>query len=94
MIIVGSLRVELYLSDCQSLKDRRSVLRSLMDRLRNKFHVAVAELSQQPKWQYAEIGIACVSNSEGHVREMLQNILRFIEGNIYGEVIAHDLDVY
>ena len=93
-IIVGSLRLELYLGDSQSLKDRRRILRSLMDRLRNKFRVAVADLSEQPKWQFAEVGVSCVSNSESHVREILQNVLRFVDGNVYAEVIAHDLEVY
>jgi len=94
MLIVGSLRLELYLSESESLKDRRRILKSIMDRLRNKFRVAVADLSEQPKWRYAEIGVSCVSNSEAHARDILQNVLRFVEGNLYGEVVCYDIEVY
>jgi len=93
-IIVGSLHIEMFLSESESLKDRRRVVKSIMDRLRNKYKVAVADLSEQPRWRYAEIGVSCVSNSEAHVRDILQNVLRFVEGNLYGEIIHQQLEVY
>jgi uncharacterized protein len=72
---VGLLILELHISDAQSLKDKRHVLRSLKDRLREKFNVAVAELDHLDLWQRSTVGIATLSNEEQHVEESLQRVL-------------------
>ncbi len=72
---VGLLTLELHIPDAQSLKDKRQVLRSLKDKLRREFNVAVAELEHHDAWQRSVIGIVTLSNEEKHVREMLQKVL-------------------
>ncbi len=72
---VGLLTLELHIPDAQSLKDKRQVLRSLKDKLRREFNVAVAELEHHEAWQRSVIGIVTLSNEEKHVREMLQKVL-------------------
>ena len=72
---VGLLTLELYIPDAQSLKDKRQVLRSLKDRLRREFNVAVAELDHHDAWQRSVIGIVTLSNEEKHVSEVLQKVL-------------------
>jgi uncharacterized protein YlxP (DUF503 family) len=72
---VGLLTLELYIPDAQSLKDKRQVLRSLKDRLRREFNVAVAELDHHDMWQRSVVGIVTLSNEEKHVAEMLQKVL-------------------
>ena len=72
---VGLLTLELHIPDAQSLKDKRQVLRSLKDRLRRDFNVAVAELEHHDTWQRSVVGIVTISNEEKHVREMLQKVL-------------------
>jgi len=72
---VGLLTLELYLPDAQSLKDKRQVLRSLKDRLRREFNVAVAELDHHDVWQRSVVGIVTLSNEEKHVAEVLQKVL-------------------
>ena len=54
---VGLLTLELHIPDAQSLKDKRQVLRSLKDRLRRDFNVAVAELEHQDTWQRSVVGV-------------------------------------
>ncbi len=54
---VGLLTLELHIDDAQSLKDKRQVLRSLKDRLRAKYNVAVAELEYHETWQRSVVGI-------------------------------------
>jgi len=60
---VALLTLELSIEHAQSLKDRRQVVRSLKDRLRAKFNVAVAELDSSNLWNRATIGVASVSGS-------------------------------
>lgn len=70
-VVVGLLSVELHLPMCQSLKDKRMVLRSLKDRLK-KLNVAVAEVEHLDRWQRAGIGIVGVSNGADHVQQVLE----------------------
>ena len=72
---VGLLTLELHIPDAQSLKDKRQVLRSLKDKLRREFNVAIAELDHHDAWQRSVVGVVTLSNEEKHVREMLQKVL-------------------
>ena len=72
---VGLLTIELHIPDAQSLKDKRQVLRSLKDKLRRDFNVAVAELEHHDTWQRSVVGIVTISNEEKHLREVLQKVL-------------------
>ena len=72
---VGLLTLELHLPDAQSLKDKRQVLRSVKDRLRRQFNVAVAELEHHDVWQRSVVGVVTISNEEKYLREVLQKVL-------------------
>jgi uncharacterized protein YlxP (DUF503 family) len=50
-----------------------------LQRVRNKFEVAAAEVGTLESWQVATIGVSCVSNSARHAEEVLENVRRFIE---------------
>ncbi len=76
---VAAARISLHIPASQSLKDRRRVLRSLIDRANSKFNAAVAEVGGQDTWQMAEIGVSVVSSNSTHARERLDNTVRFIE---------------
>src|SRR5580700_632977 len=72
---VGLLTLELHIPDAQSLKDKRQVLRSLKDKLRRQFNVAVAELDHHDVWQRSVVGVVTLSNEEKHLKEVLQKVL-------------------
>jgi uncharacterized protein YlxP (DUF503 family) len=72
---VGLLTLELHIPDAQSLKDKRQVLRSLKDKLRREFNVAVAELDHQDMWQRSVVGVVTLANEEKHVQQSLQQVL-------------------
>jgi uncharacterized protein len=78
-MVVGSLTVSLHIPESHSLKEKRMVVRSLTDRLRRTFNVAVAEVADQDAWQVATIGVVCVSADARHADEMSQKVLRYIE---------------
>ena len=75
---VLALEIELRLAACHSLKNKRAVLRPIIDGLRNRFTVAVAETNRQDEWQRATIGLAAVSGTPGHASEMMDEAERFV----------------
>ena len=77
-IIVGLCTVELFIPESQSLKDKRQVLLSLKDRLREKFNLSVAEVDGQDLWQKAVLGLACVANEGRYVNQVLDQSLNMI----------------
>jgi len=79
-VIVGALLLRLHLPEARSLKDKRQVVSSLMSRLRNRYGVSVAELSDLDVWQSATLGVACVSSSESVCRRLLGDLERWVEG--------------
>jgi len=93
-MIVGVCRVTLRLPENGSLKDKRQVVRSLTQRLRNKFNVAVAEVDDNDRWQIATIGVTCLSNDARHAQEQLDTIITFIERTrLDAELIDAEVDV-
>ena len=85
---VGLLTLELHIPDAQSLKDKRQVLRSLKDKLRRDFNVAVAELEHHDVWQRSVVGVVSISNEEKHLREVLQKVLEEAD-RILGSILVN-----
>ncbi len=73
---IAYLTLELRIEGAQSLKDKRQVLRSLKDKLRNGFNVAVAELDANDLWQRATIGVVSISGSQDYLQGLMQNVER------------------
>ncbi len=71
---IASLILELHIEAAQSIKDRRQVVRSLKDRLRTSFNVAVAELDNAELWNRATIGVVSVSNSRDYLDGLMKNV--------------------
>ena len=86
-MIVSSLTVRLYAPTCHSLKDKRMIVKSLVQRARNKFNISIAEVDEQDYYQTIVIGAACVSGSRAQTNAVLGQVLRFIEDNSGAEVV-------
>ena len=80
-MIVLAGTIELHLPGIGSLKDKRGSLKSLMNRVRKTFNVALAEVGLNEVWQSASVGFAIVSTSSTHAEAVLDNILGWIERN-------------
>lgn len=76
---IGTARVALYLDGNHSLKGKRIVVKSVVQRIRNRFNVAVAEIDTQDAWHVATLGIVCVSDDPRHSNEMLSKVIDFVE---------------
>jgi hypothetical protein len=75
---VASLRLELHLRDVHSLKEKRAVLRPILEGARRRYAVAAAEVDHQDLWQRAAIGLATVSGTAGQAHEVLDAVERFV----------------
>jgi len=75
---IGWLELDLLLGDVHSLKQKRAVLRPVLDGIRARYPVAVAETDHQDRWQRAEIGVAAVSASARVAREVVDEVERFV----------------
>jgi uncharacterized protein YlxP (DUF503 family) len=71
---IAFLTIELRIEGAHSLKDKRQVLRSMKDKLRNGFNVAVAELDATDLWQRATIGVVSISGSQDYLQGLMQNV--------------------
>lgn len=75
------------LHDVQSLKEKRSIIKSIVTRLKQRFNVSVAELDFQDVWQRAMLGIAVVTNSRKKAEQELQKAIKMIESDTRIEII-------
>lgn len=75
---VAAMRIEMRLPDLHSLKEKRGVLKPIIEGARRRHGAAVAEVDHQDQWQRATIGVAVVSSSPGHAEAMLDEIERFV----------------
>lgn len=78
-MFIGVIKVCLHLSEPQSLKDKRRIIKGLTDRIKNKFNLAVAETGRMDSWNNSELGIVCISNEASHVDSMLSRAINYIE---------------
>jgi uncharacterized protein YlxP (DUF503 family) len=92
-MIVGSLRCRLLLRQSRSLKDKRQVVNSIKDRLRNQFNVSVAEVEGQDHRQLVVLGFAMVSNETHPVKTTLGQIVEALRCHPVAELIDHEMDV-
>jgi len=79
-VVVGLITWELHLAACQSLKEKRHVLKSLKDRLHNRFNVSAAETDHHDLWQRAELSACVVSTDREHAEQVLREADRLVEG--------------
>jgi len=80
-MVVGTCVLVLSIPEAHSLKDKRSVLKSMLEGMRNRFNVSAAEVDENDTWRRAVIGIACVSNSQPFSNQVLNKVVDWVEAN-------------
>jgi uncharacterized protein YlxP (DUF503 family) len=88
-MVVGMCRVVLALPWNDSLKGKRSVVKSVVERARLKFHVAAAEVADLDQHRRATLGFAVVSNDARHARSVLDKLVSFVAGATQAQLIDH-----
>jgi uncharacterized protein YlxP (DUF503 family) len=93
--MIAYLMLEIRIEGAHSLKDKRQVVRSVKDGLRNHFNVAVAEVEASEAWQRATIGVVSISDSRDYLDGLMRNVERHatrVANNAGGEVTDSFLD--
>jgi len=86
-VFVLALEVEAHLPQARSLKDKRQVLRSILDTARSRFAVAAAEVDHQDRWQRTTLGFATVSGSSSHATDVMDEVERLVWSQAGLEVV-------
>ncbi|MBN1918541.1 MAG: DUF503 domain-containing protein [Verrucomicrobia bacterium] len=90
-MVIGLLELELRIPEAQSLKDKRAVVRSLRDRIRNRFNVSVAEVDGGDAHQHGLLGVAHVSNEQKFSNQVLSQIVNLVENERNVELVDYRL---
>ena len=91
---IGLVTLEIHIPDARSLKDKRQVLRSLKDRLRGHFNVAVAELDHQDLWQRSVVGVVGISADDQYLSQSMAAVLEASEQVLGRDLISHEIDYF
>ena len=78
-MVVGTVKIELYLHETQSLKGKRKIVKSMVDKVKHRFNVSIAEIGSNDKWQKIELGISAVGNDRRHIDSSLNNVISFLD---------------
>jgi len=92
-MIVGAAAIEIHIHGSQSLKAKRGVVRSISQRVRNRFNLSVAEVGGQATWQLSVLGLVTVGNDRRRVRRVLEQAVTFVEDLQLAEVRNSDLEI-
>ena len=93
-MVVGTMIIELHLHDNRSLKGKRKIVRSMVDKVKHKFNVAIAEIGSNDKWQKIELGISAVGNNRRHIDSSLTNVLAFLDSLYLAEIVDSRMEIF
>lgn len=92
-MLVGICTIRLRLSDNHSLKGKRRVVKTITERVKNRFNVSIAEIDHQDLWQRAELGVAVVTNDKGHAHRTLTTVVNFIDRMHLADLLDYEIEI-
>jgi uncharacterized protein YlxP (DUF503 family) len=92
-MVVGVGIIDIYIGDSRSLKEKRGVMRRLIQRTRNKFNISIAEIGNHNSWKKGKIGFSVVANDVAFVNSMIDTIQDFIEDLNLVDVINSKMEI-
>ncbi len=92
-MIIGACRLKLHIFESYSLKDKRHVVKSIIERLKARYNISIAEIDNLDSWQTALIGFACVSNQTKHVQSTINKVISFIDNDTRLEIVDQDIEI-
>jgi len=92
-MFIGSATFYLSIDWAASLKDKRRCMKSIMDKMKNKFNISVAEVDENDNRSIGVIGFACVSNSIIHAEKTIDTVLKFVQTNTEADVYNIEIEI-
>ena len=91
-MVLLTCQIQIYLPESGSLKSKRQIVKSLKERIRNRFNVSVAEIDQSQLWQRSTLGVATVSTAFKHANEVLSKAVKFVERDGRVELLDYSIE--
>ncbi|MEE4604030.1 MAG: DUF503 domain-containing protein [Desulfobacteraceae bacterium] len=92
-MVVGTGLITLRLHDCRSLKAKRKVVKSMINRLRNNFNASVSEVGSNDIYQKAEIGFSLVGNDAGLINSKIDKLFNLAEDMGLAEIVDTEMEI-
>ncbi|TYQ15613.1 UNVERIFIED_CONTAM: hypothetical protein Cloal_2084 [Acetivibrio alkalicellulosi] len=92
-MVVGVCKVILRIDKAFSLKEKRHIVKSIVERLKSRYNASVAEVELNDVWKSAVIGITCISNKSSHADSMMANMVNFIENDGRAELFDYTTEI-
>ena len=92
-MVVGIARVEIFILESRSLKEKRGVLRKILSRTRNKFNISAAEIGENDSWKRSSIGLCAIGNDKRFINSMPNKIMSYIEELNLAQVIDSKVEL-
>jgi uncharacterized protein YlxP (DUF503 family) len=92
-MVIGVCRLDLLMRENGSLKEKRRIVKQIIDRVKHRFNVSIAEVGNNDLWQSAQLGLCLVSNDRRFTNSSLDTILDFIETINEAEVVKSDIEI-
>ncbi len=92
-MVVGTGLVDLLIPESGSLKEKRSVLKRIVQRTQNEFNVSIAEVGDNDLWRRARVGFSVVGNDKPYINAKMDHILRFIDRLGLAEVLRSRIEI-
>ena len=86
-MLVGVCELFIYLPDCQSLKQKRSIIKRLNSHLRKKYNISISEIGQKNIWKKCTIGISCIGDNRQIIDKIIDSAIKDIESNSKIELV-------
>lgn len=90
---IGICEIELFIYETNSLKEKRQVIKSILERIKSRYNVSIAEVGFQDLWQRSLIGFSCVSNSKRQVNSVIDKVINFILEDSRVEIVNKNLEL-
>ncbi|MBI4530278.1 MAG: DUF503 domain-containing protein [Candidatus Latescibacteria bacterium] len=92
-MVVASSQLDLFFPESQSLKDKRHLVKSLIDRIRGKFNVSIAEIDCNDLWQRSILGVVLVTNDVGYAHTVLSKVVDYVEQDGRVHLVDYSFEV-
>jgi uncharacterized protein YlxP (DUF503 family) len=90
----GNCVIKIYIPNATSLKEKRSVLKGLKDKVRNKFNVAISEVDENDNHRISVLAVATVANKPTYVNQVLSSVVSFMEKQKHFDIIDYRTEVF
>lgn len=88
------MKIEFRLTDNRSLKGKRKVVRSMVDKVKSRFNVSIAEVGSNDKWQKIELGVSAVGNDRRHIDSSLNHVLGFLDSLCLAQIVDTEIEIF